>query len=240
LPGGELVGEAVAAQQQGGVFAKMALADLDEVPVLQVPQTRADVAEDLVAPRVRHGLAFAERAGILVFAHRRMVGSELADGAVPDEVEAGIAHVADGDAALFEQGEGKDAGHAAVLLALLGAAEDTVVGRGDGHFHAIPGGGGVPLHGLADSFHGGLGGQLAGCLPAHAIHHQKKTAGGIHPIAILVVFAQHAGIGGRARERCHERPSREWARTKSATKTRKARTNGMCRLYSCVIGGPRR
>ena len=83
---------------------------------------------------------------------------------------------------------------------------------------------------VADGVDGGLGGQFAGGLSAHAVHHQEDATGGIDPVAVLIALADQAGIGGGGGEQgSAHRGERPPAITNTTTKARKATTNGMCR-----------
>ncbi len=199
LRGGEVIGEAVAAQQQGGVLAEAALADFDEALVIHVVKLRTDIAEYLVAAGMLHRLFLGKRAGVFIFPHRRMVGGELADGAVPQQVEPRIAHMADRDRAVLDQRQGEHAGHPAAALVRLCAAIDAIVRSGNGGANTVLGRGMGESHGVANRFHCGLRGELSGCVSAHAIHHHEQAPLGVHPVAVLVLLAQQTGIGGRAR-----------------------------------------
>jgi hypothetical protein len=145
----------------------------------------------------------------------------------------------DGDPSVFHQRQRQHAGHPAIFFVLMGAAEDAIIGGGDGGFDALFGGSIGPSHGLADGLHGRLRGQLAGGLPTNAIHYQEQAAIGVHPKAVFVVFTQQTCIGSRTRDGVHERPSRVCTTMKSTTKARKAITNGMCKSYSHLICEPR-
>ena len=174
-----------------------------------VAELRAHIAKDFVAPRVQHGFLFGQFARVFVFAHRRMVGGQLADGAVPDQVEARIAHVADGDLAVFHHRQGEHARHAAPIFARCCASSKmrllarvmAVRTRSSGARHRR-------RSEVRECLHGGLGRQFAGGLAAHAIHHQEDAALGIDPVAVFVALAQQAGVGGGARQFMACAPSR--------------------------------
>src|SRR4029077_11019255 len=58
--------------------------------------------------------------------------------------------------------------------------------------------GGIRRQVFANSFDCNLGRQFARGLAAHAIRHQEDAALGIEEVAVLIVVAQQAGVGGRA------------------------------------------
>src|SRR6185369_8665267 len=109
---GQVIAQAIAAQEHGDVFGKFALGDFDEVFVVGGVRGASDVAEYFVAARVRHGFFFAEVSGVFDFADGRMVAGDFADCSTGDEVEARIAYVPDGHMGVFDEGQGQDAGHA--------------------------------------------------------------------------------------------------------------------------------
>ena len=98
----DLVAEPVAAQQQRARRIEGNRLHFDEIGVVGRVLFAAHVAEDLVAARMAHGLAFFEFARILALAHRGVVVGDLADGAAANQVEARIAHMADGGGPVFE------------------------------------------------------------------------------------------------------------------------------------------
>ena len=55
----------------------MAAADFDKTVVARLVRPRADVPEDLVAPRVQHGLPLGQLAGVFVFADRRIAPFQI-------------------------------------------------------------------------------------------------------------------------------------------------------------------
>ena len=86
-----------------------------------------------------------------------------------------------------------------MFAVVRGDFENAIIGGGDGRAYALLSGGSSSWRDstvFADGFHGGLRGQFARGVAAHAIHHQKHAARGVDPIAILVVVAQQSGIGG--------------------------------------------
>ncbi len=108
-----MVGEPVAANQNRRVTVEAALADFDEALVTGSARSGSYIAEDFVAARMPHGLLFGELSGVFILAHRRVIGSHFADGAVPNQIQARIAYMADGDLAVFHHRERQHAGHAA-------------------------------------------------------------------------------------------------------------------------------
>ena len=135
LGGRQMIGQAVAAQQNGGVRMEPASPDLDETRLSRRARPRAHVAENFVAARMQHGFGFRERARVLVLAHRRMVGGELADGAVPNQVESRVAYVPHRDHAVFHQRQREHARHAAARVRAARPLVNAVVGVGDGPAH---------------------------------------------------------------------------------------------------------
>ncbi len=75
---------------------------------------------------------FGEFALVFEFADGGMVGGEFFEFAVGEEVEAGIAYVADVDAVVLGDGECEDTGHAVEFGVGLSQREDFVIGGADG------------------------------------------------------------------------------------------------------------
>jgi len=194
LTRGHLVAEAVAREEEGAVGLEGDAADLDEAGVVGRVLLRADVAVDLVAARVLHGVGLAQLARVLALAHRRVIVGNFADGAGAELVQARIADVADGGAALLHQRGGEHARHALIFRVGAGHLEDFVVGDGDGLADALFGGAGLALEAAADAGLGDGGGAFAGGLPANAVHHQEDAALGVAVDAVFVVLPHQPGM----------------------------------------------
>src|SRR5258708_1896760 len=106
--------------------------DLDEIVVAGRARLGADVAVDLIAARVLHGLRLGQLASVFALADGGMVVRDLFDVAMLDAVEAGIADVSNGDLVVLDDGGGKYAGHALALGPALSCFEDRIVGQRDG------------------------------------------------------------------------------------------------------------
>jgi hypothetical protein len=113
-----------------------------------------------------------------------------------EQVEAGIADMADGDDVFFDEGNGEDASHARPLGMGGGEPPDFIVGEGDGLTETFFGTAGLAFQTLFDDFNGEGGGLLSGGLSTDAIDDGVDTAIGIDVAAVLVMRAFFAGIAG--------------------------------------------
>ncbi len=154
----------------------------------------AHIAEDLVAPRMAHGVGLAQLAAILAFAHRRMIVRDLADLAAAHLVEARIAHVPGHGGAVLQHHQSEHAGHAAPLLVTARRAQNLIVGHRDGLANALLGGAGLALQAGAYTLHRNRRRLLARGLAADAIHHQENAALLVDVERVLVVAANAAWV----------------------------------------------
>ncbi len=113
--GSQGVAQAVGAQQNGGIGMEQERPHLDEVLVVGFVGGRSGVAKHLVAAGVKHCIALADLAVVLLLAHGRMIRGQLAHDAVPGEIEARIAHVTERHAVALHYGQRQHTGHAAAL-----------------------------------------------------------------------------------------------------------------------------
>ena len=129
--GGQRIAEAVAAQQKRRRGMEGKRLDLDKIFVVRLSFARTYVAKNLVPPRVHHGLLHRQFAGVLLLADWRVIGGQLTDRSVPDEVQAGIANVADRHGILVGYRECQHAGHSIPVGVGLSQPADLVVRDGD-------------------------------------------------------------------------------------------------------------
>src|SRR5258707_11619346 len=97
--------------------------------------------------------------------------------------------MADGDAAVLDDGGREHAGHALPLGSGLRRLEDSVVGERDSFAKALFDGTGLPFQPGPDALHGDVGRLLAGFMAAHAIDDEEEPAGVVGVHAVLVVAA---------------------------------------------------
>ena len=111
---GHHVGQPIRAQQNRVVALECVLDDLDEPFLVLVAVVAADVAEDLVAPRVAHGFRLGNLARVLALADRRVIVRQLPDAARRQLVETAVAHMPDRDPPIDDECQRQHAGHAVV------------------------------------------------------------------------------------------------------------------------------
>src|SRR5580692_5799701 len=124
-----------------------------------------------------------------------MIRGELAHGAIPDEIEAGIAYMADNYAVFINYCQGEDAGHAAPVFILLSEIAYAIVGGRNGAANAMPRVAAVGFKLGADYFERSFRGFLAGCVATEAVDYQEDAEGVVDIAAVLILGAQAAGVG---------------------------------------------
>ena len=87
----------------------------------------ANVTVNFVAPWVAHSCYFVDFAAIFAFTYRRVVVRELANLAGFDQIEPGIADLADCDLALFQNDYRQNASHASPGFIRLGEAKNLII-----------------------------------------------------------------------------------------------------------------
>src|ERR1035437_5379117 len=195
---GDLIAQAIAAQQQrAGGFERKAL-HFDEIRVAGSMLLAAHVAKNLVAARVAHGVRLAQLAIVFALAHRRMIVRDLADFAAPHLVEPRIAYVAHHRLAILHDDQREHARHPLEFRVGSRRPQNFVVGHGDRLADALFHGAGLPLQARAPPLHGHLRRLLAGSLPADAVYHQEDAALRVDMERVLVV-APHAARVARPR-----------------------------------------
>jgi hypothetical protein len=199
--GGDHVGEAVAAEEQGLVRPESDLLRVDEPLLLGLVVGGAHVAEDLVAPRVAHGLVLGQLASVLPRADRRVVAGDLLDLASAEAVKAAVADVADRRLVTVEDRHRKHAGHAGKTGIGLGALEDLAVGLRDGLAHQAVEVRGAAGEAGAEDVERGLRRDLAAGLAADAVDHGIDAALGIAEDPVLVVLPLASRVGALGGDR---------------------------------------
>src|ERR1017187_10218948 len=195
---GDLIAQAIAAQQQrAGGFERKAL-HFDEIRVAGSMLLAAHIAKNLVAARVAHGVRLAQLAIVFALAHRRMIVRDLADFAAPPLVEPRIAHVAHPRRAILHEDQREHARHPLEFRVSSRRPQSFVVGHGDRLADALFHGAGLPLQARAHPLHGDLRPLPAGSLPADAVYHQEDAALRVDMERVLVV-APHASRVARPR-----------------------------------------
>ena len=156
------------------------LDDLDVVLFVLVAQRAADVAEHLVAARVAHRVELGDLLRVLALADRGVIVGELPDALRPYLVEAAVADMADRQAAVADDRQRDDAGHAGELVGgcrrggrsrcwrCAMASRTRSAGRAERSGQA-----------LEDHVVGDGGGELARCLTADAVDHAEDAALGV-------------------------------------------------------------
>ena len=204
------VAEAVGAQQNRRVLGEIRENDLDEVRRVGLAPLAADVAVDLVAPHVLHGLRLGELAGVLALADRRMIVRELGDPLRRQLVEAAVADVANRQLPAFEHRQRQHACHPLAAGVGLGAVQDLLVGEGNGLTDARLGRAILPGEPVENRLDGNAGGDLPRRLAANAVDDEEDALRGVDVEAILVGVTLAAGIagagGGNGRERQRRGP----------------------------------
>jgi hypothetical protein len=154
----------------------------------------ADVAIDLVAPRVPHRFDFRELVRVLALADRRVIARRLLDPAVAQLVEPRVADVADNRAPLLDDHHRENARHPAPFLAHRRHPVDFVVRDGDGLADTIGKGAGLALETCAQHLHRDVRGLAAGSLAADAVDNDEQAAGDVVVEPVLVDLALQAGV----------------------------------------------
>src|SRR5579872_3092341 len=84
-----------------------------------------------------HSVRLGQRSLVLQFPDRRMVRGELANGAIPNEIEPRISHMAQGDTVFMRHYQGEDASHTPAFFPVLRQTVDFVICHGDGPPYAF-------------------------------------------------------------------------------------------------------
>ncbi len=188
--------QAIAADEQGGVGLDVDFVDLHEVGIVRGVPFGPDIAVDLVAARMAHGLRLGDLVSVLALADRRVIARHLLEPPAAQLVQTRIADVPDGRAAVADHRGGQHAGHPFPLGPGAGEGVDLVVRDGNGF--AQPGGDRTgfafepgPQHRQRD-----IGRLPAGRLAADAVDHEEQATRGIAVKPILVDFAPAADVSG--------------------------------------------
>ncbi len=151
-------------------------------------------ARDDGARGVRTGLVGRDLPGVDELLDVGVVVRHAHERAVAQQVDARVAHVRDGHAALLYKAAGGGAAHAGLAGAFLGAADDGGVGGLDRRAkkHVVGRGRGL----VGDGLDRDGARHLAGGVPAHAVAHGKE--GRAHEEGVLVVATDQAHVGAGA------------------------------------------
>ena len=139
---------------------------------------------------------------VLALSDGRMIARDLHDFAAAQFVESGVAHVADGHAAVVDDGDRQHAAHALPLRAQRRAPMDFVVGDGDRFADAIVDRTGLALEPGAKHRDRGVGRLFARGVAAHAVDDEEDAAGRIVVEAVFVLRPLQSGmrVAGRAQQ----------------------------------------
>ena len=172
------IGQAVAAQQQGGVGLERNLVEIDELGIRLLVRLRADVAIHLVPPRVPHRVDFGDLVGVLALADRRVIARDFLDAVAAELVEPRVARHARSSRACspttatvsthaipVHSGR-EDATRRISLLAIVIASRTRSRGRA-----------GLPLEPRPQHRQRHVGGLAAGRLAADAVDEDEEAAG---------------------------------------------------------------
>ena len=180
-------------------------------------------AGDHVAQGMAAGLVGRDHAALDLLVHPGVVGRELGDLPLAQEVDAAVPHVAEvGHVAVDEDG-GHRRGHPLVLALLLGRLEHLAVRVADRGLQPVAVVGDVLVeaegpgdllvaagqaHELVDGVDRDLGGDLARGVAAHAVGDHEQVLLGVHEEAVLVALALPPDVGDGLvgdlhGERCH-------------------------------------
>ena len=118
----------------------------------------ADVTINFVAPSVAHSCYFVNFAAIFAFSYRRVIVRELANLARLDQIQPGIADLADGDLALFQNDYRQNASHASPRFIRLGEAKNLIICNSYRFTNTLGGCSGGALQAGAQQGMGGVGG----------------------------------------------------------------------------------
>ncbi len=144
-----------------------------------------------------------EHAGVDLLLDPGVVGGELVQLAVAEEIGPRVADVRDGEAAVVPgEGEGGEGGaHAGQRRVALGGLEDGAVGGGDGGAEAgVERGVDVRSSHLArQHLHRQPARHLACRVSAHPVGNAEESLLNVEKVRVLVLGTAEAGVGGRCR-----------------------------------------
>ena len=203
---GDEVAQAIAAQQVG-----IADFDFDSDHVDFDVGVETDAARDDVLEARLTGLRFGDQAGLQLLVDEAVVFAELQDAAIAHEVAARVADVGDKGMLVVKQQRRCGGAHALQLTDLLGLRVDGIAGRSHGVAEQTSDGGfldaavvvdvgadefGFGTNGLFDGANRDARRHLATGVTTHAVGDDKEIQVRREEVAVLVVVALHADVGG--------------------------------------------